>query len=105
MKVYRQGDVILVEVKAIPKGAKDVTPKGALVLAYGEVTGHAHKFKEDAEGLRMYQADSGERYIHVAGITLDLVHEEHSTVRVPKGKYLVPNQVEYTPAELRRVAD
>ena len=36
----RQGDVILTEVKSIPKGQRKVRKDGA--LAYGEVTGHKH---------------------------------------------------------------
>lgn len=103
MKVYRQGDVMLIEVPAIPTDAKAVALKGEVILAHGEMTGHKHRF-EDAFDLRMYAADGGTRYLEVAGIKM-LMHEEHTAVKVPPGKYLIPNQVEFTPAELRRVAD
>jgi hypothetical protein len=102
MKIYRQGDVLLIEVKSIPKDAVEQPIKGEVVLAYGEVTGHKHRF-EDAMDVRMF-GSGGSRYLDVAGVKL-LIHEEHSTVTVPPGKYLVPQQVEFTPAALRNVAD
>lgn len=106
MKIYRQGDVLLIEVKAIPKDAVDITPKeGAIVLAYGEATGHAHQFREQLDGVKLLRTSGGARYLHVAGVTLDLLHDEHETVKVRPGKYLIPSQFEYTPAELRRIAD
>lgn len=46
----RQGDVLLARIggtDALPKDAKAVTrDKGRVVLAYGEVTGHAHAIME-----------------------------------------------------------
>ncbi len=106
MKILRQGDVCLVEVKQIPKNAVEQPVGKKLILAMGEVTGHHHRFEflDRADGVKLYHVGA-ERYLHVAGITLDLLHEEHDTVKVRPGKYLIPNQVEYTPAELRRVAD
>ena len=39
----RQGDVLLVPVASLPAGCVEVpNDKGRIVLAYGEVTGHAH---------------------------------------------------------------
>lgn len=40
----RQGDVLLIPVDHIPDTAKEVEPAKGLppILAYGEVTGHAH---------------------------------------------------------------
>ena len=105
MSVIRQGDVMLVRVKAIPKDAIEQTPKdGKLVLAYGEVTGHAHAFYDDSYNVKLYVAHGGARYLDVSA-PADLLHEEHSTARVGAGKWLLPSQVEYTPAELVRVSD
>ncbi len=43
LKQYRQGDVLIEVVKtAIPKGAVELTMTDRVVLALGEVTGHAH---------------------------------------------------------------
>jgi len=105
MGVIRQGDVCLVRVRAIPKAAKEQPQaKGRLVLALGEVTGHAHAFYDDSYNVKLYVADGGARYLDIAA-PVELKHEEHSTARIPAGKWLLPSQVEYTPAELRRVAD
>ncbi len=103
MKIYRQGDVMMIEVKKIPAGLTELKLDGPVILAYGEVTGHKHQFM-DAMDVRMWGGGAGPRYLEVAGIKM-LMHEEHSTVELPPGRYLIPQQVEYTPAELRRVAD
>lgn len=102
----RQGDVILVPVDSIPADAENVTPaEGRVVLALGEATGHAHAFYDG--GVRLYQgkAANAPRYLHVVKTTALLRHEEHTTAKVPPGKYLLPQQSEYTPSELRRVVD
>ncbi len=41
---YRQGDVLLLKIDKLPQGVVTVDPPGPqrVVLAYGEVTGHAH---------------------------------------------------------------
>jgi len=107
MNVIRQGDVLLLRVKAIPQDAKPLKPTGnKVILALGEATGHHHRFEfvDTSESVRLFQTDGGARYLHVLEPS-DLKHEEHSTARVPVGKYFLPSQVEYTPAELRRVAD
>lgn len=107
MTVIRQGDVGLISVKSIPKDATEQLAKGhKLVLALGEATGHHHRFEfmDTSHNVKLYVAHSGARYISVSAPS-DLLHEEHSTAKIPAGKYLLPQQVEYTPAELRRVAD
>jgi hypothetical protein len=105
--VLRQGDVCLIAVDQIPEGAKKHPSKGRkVILALGEATGHHHRFEflDTSHNVKLYVAEGGARYVHVTKAA-DLLHEEHSTVKVPVGKYLLPHQVEYTPAELRRVAD
>jgi hypothetical protein len=107
MTIIRQGDVCLVRVKAIPKDAVAVADTGKkLVLALGEATGHHHRFEfmDTSHNVKMFQTGTGTRYLDVTA-PVDLLHEEHSTASIPVGKYLLPQQVEYTPAELRRVAD
>lgn len=49
--ILRQGDVLLTPVKSLPQGCTEVPlDKGRIVLAYGEVTGHAHAIAD--HGLR-----------------------------------------------------
>jgi hypothetical protein len=107
MGIIRQGDVALVSVRAIPKDAIEQPVKGKkLILALGEATGHHHRFEflDETQNIRLYATAGGARYLDVSAPS-DLLHEEHSTARVPAGKWMLPQQVEYTPAELRRVAD
>jgi hypothetical protein len=107
MKVIRQGDVALIRIKSIPTDAVLQPPTGnKVILAFGEMTGHHHRFEfvDRQDGVKLYRTGSGERYLEVSAPS-DLLHEEHSTARVLPGKYLLPSQVEYTPAALRNVQD
>lgn len=106
MKQIRQGDVFLVEVNQIPKTAKKQKKKGDIILAYGEVTGHAHRIKSGAE---MWLAENGERYLKIVEATA-LIHEEHSAPTQSDGldegmMFKVVQQMHYTPQEIQRVAD
>jgi len=105
--VFRQGDVALIAIDSIPENAMLQKPDGyKVILAFGEKTLHHHRFEflNTDHNVKMFHGSTGERYLEVLTPS-DLVHEEHSTVHIPVGKYLLPQQVEYTPAELRRVAD
>jgi hypothetical protein len=68
---YRQGDVFLERVASIPKGAKPVKrDAGRVVLAYGEVTGHAHAIAD--KHVTMLEVDEGIRYLDVLRVAPDL---------------------------------
>ena len=106
-KMYRQGDVLLVPVDEVPERAKPVARDGGrVVLAWGEVTGHAHAIRAAAAQL---VAVDEERFLRVgAPVTLD--HEEHAQITVEPGVYRVVIQREYVPSEItsqqfRRVVD
>lgn len=102
-KMFRQGDVMVVEIDAVPADAKPVRrDAGRVVLAYGEVTGHAHAIRE--KGVALLELGA-ERYLRVEK-GAELKHEEHSTISIPPGDYRVIQQREYDDAEeWRRVAD
>lgn len=105
MSVIRQGDVLLVQMNAIPKEAAVVKAnEKKLIIALGEATGHHHRFEDTSHNVKMFQTGAGVRYLDVSA-PADLLHEEHSTAKVPAGFWLIPVQVEYTPKEVRRVAD
>jgi hypothetical protein len=104
MAQYRQGDVLIRKVDAIPAAVKPVdwTKEGRVILAYGEVTGHAH-----ALGLNfasMYASEEGQRYLEIKE-GAELTHEEHATITPEPGVYEVIQQREYTPQAIRNVAD
>jgi hypothetical protein len=93
----RQGDVLLVPAETVPEGALSVRrDAGRVVLAYGEVTGHAHAIRSSAA--RLLEVDT-ERYL-VTTDEVTLEHEEHGPIAVAPGTYRVVIQREYVPAEI-----
>lgn len=136
MTQYRQGDVLVrliasadVNYGKLKKVDKD---EGRVILAYGEVTGHAHAFaKEDRVALFMEEVDAifnpsrfpgrisqpvaeqerdptrvpqARRYLKVSETSL-LKHDEHGEISIPPGDYEVIIQREYHPDAVRQVAD
>ena len=104
LKLYRQGDVLLREVKNVPKDAKRQQQKDRIVLAYGESTGHAHAI-HDLESVDVYVGKAGELYLTVKQDGVALKHEEHAAIVLPPGHYERVIQREYSPESIRNVAD
>lgn len=105
--MFRQGDVLIVAVPSIPAEAMAyVRPSdaGRTILAYGEVTGHAHAL--DARLATAYGPSDDAFWLAVEpGATV--THEEHSAVVIPDTVRFckVVRQREYSEAGERRVAD
>lgn len=114
--MYRHGDVIIRRIDTdIPAEAKPVRDPqdGRMILAYGEVTGHAHAVMGDADLLEI-PAEITERtiadvekWLQVNDGGAQVVHEEHATIELPPGRYAIVRQREYTSADMepRYVAD
>lgn len=103
MKMYRQGDVLLIPTKSIPPRAEPAPlENGRIILAHGEVTGHAHAITATATVQKL--AHDGVEYLR-ASDTVMLTHEEHETIAVAPGTYRIQIQREYTPEAIRRVVD
>lgn len=100
--MMRQGDVLLTLVDDEGQtGAAIPREGGRLVLAHGEVTGHAHAVAtKDAEMFSC--ADQTFLRMIERG---ELTHEEHGTIQLDRGLYRVTRQSEYTPEAIRNVAD
>jgi hypothetical protein len=102
--LYRQGDVLFRKVESIPDGKRKKRLSGHILE--GEVTGHIHRIAEaqlvDAEvlevGETMFLSVSAE-----GGVSI--IHEEHNPITLPAGNYEVVRQREYSPEEIRNVAD
>ena len=89
----RQGDVLLVEIPAIPREARMKRRDGRIVLAEGEATGHAHAIHEkDAREFR-----HGEERFLLTRSRAQLIHEEHAPIVVPPGAWRIVQQREYAP--------
>lgn len=107
--MYRQGDVLLSRVASLPAGRKltEVKPKnGRHILAYGEVTGHHHSIA--ANRGKLFKDETGATFLEIAealqGVT-ELEHQEHDPIALAPGVYGVEIQREYSPEEIRSVAD
>jgi hypothetical protein len=77
----RQGDVLLVAVDHIPDGAtaQPADPERGIVLAEGEVTGHAHRIPHrHAGGAKAYRTETDAQFLR-ATAPVPLRHEEHKT--------------------------
>ncbi|MFN8657154.1 MAG: hypothetical protein U0105_12515 [Candidatus Obscuribacterales bacterium] len=99
---YRQGDVLLIKVGQLPPGsAKEEAADHRIVLAWGEVTGHAHAV---SAATATYYKFGGGNYLQVHEDT-KLVHEEHRAIDLPVGVYKIVLQREYFPAGNRVVVD
>lgn len=106
--VVRQGDVVVQRVSDLPLAAALEKDTNKVVLAYGEVTGHHHRFDDvlsvpESPKVRMWSAGA-ERFIQVLERS-SLVHEEHAPIALEPGVYKVTIQREYSPEEIRRVVD
>jgi hypothetical protein len=98
---FRQGDVLIRRVdESIPENAKKV--EGRMILAYGEVTGHCHEVF--GEAVSMHVVDESMRYLDVQ-MDAFVRHEEHAPIHLPPGRYRIVQQREYSPEEIRNVAD
>jgi hypothetical protein len=105
--MYRQGDLLIVEVEAETESVHG-TPvprdeRGRIILAEGEATGHAHAILDrEAE---LWETTS-QRYLRVlAEGGVALTHEEHATITIPAGDWVVIRQREYVPEGEQQVAD
>lgn len=97
----RQGDVLLIKIETLPKGAQKLKDK---VLAYGEVTGHSHRFSE-LKNVDRYELD-GKTYLQVYAPT-PLIHEEHQQQIILPGTYeqIQEREYSYIDETLRSVID
>ncbi len=95
-RIYRQGDVLVREIDALPSNLHPVPrDAGRIILAYGETTGHAHAISAPDEEATLLTADEEHRFLRImAGVHLD--HEEHGTIAIPPGIYEVIRQREWT---------
>ena len=107
MSQYRQGDVWLERIESLPAGELQDVPveNGFVVLAHGEVTGHRHAIAGSPSVRLLSVPGQDDRFLEIGGDGASVVHEEHAPIPLPPGIYRVRRQREYSPEELRYVAD
>jgi len=105
-KPIRQGDVLCIPVASVPESAKakEMPRDKDVILAFGEVTGHAHRIKERA--LVAFEGDvpGAAAWLNVLE-PVNLTHEEHTAHTLPSGAWKINIHREYSPEEIRNVAD
>jgi hypothetical protein len=82
-KMFRQGDVSLVEIDKQVLATKKLVKKDNIV-AYGEVTGHKHQFLSPQ--VEIFVDELGTQYISVLE-KAELIHDTHGKHVIPKGTY------------------
>lgn len=97
---FRHGDVIIQQVEKLPEAPE---PLPHLILAHGELTGHAHRVTPAAGG-KLFRSAQGV-FLEINAEGLKVVHEEHASIALPPGIYRVWRQREYSPEEIRIVRD
>lgn len=102
MKTFRQGDVLIIRDDSAKPGKPIKRENGRVILAHGELTGHAHAIK--AKSADLFELDEIDRLLKVTK-PVALEHEEHDTVKLPPGGYRIRIQKEYAPEAIRNVAD
>lgn len=102
MKIYRQGDVLFKERACRPAG-KPVVRKSGEILE-GEVTGHIHRIAPSCLATAEVYEIEGKLFMS-SEEGISIVHEEHHTLELPPGNYEIVRQREYSPEEIRNVAD
>lgn len=97
--MMRQGDVQIIKVNSLPIEIKKLNRKE---LAFGEVTGHAHRILSGVADL--FETKNGELYLKVKKLT-KVSHEEHKTMTLMPGIYRVGIKRQYTPEGWENVRD
>ena len=93
--MFRQGDVLIKRINKINPEAKPAErdEQDRVVLAYGEVTGHAHAIHDPGVVAMMIGDD---HFLSVPNGGAEVVHEEHDTIVLSEGTYEVTRQREWT---------
>ncbi len=98
---YQQGDVLLHRIKRMPRSRRHYSAdgffQGRIILATGEATGHVHEL-ENVKGNNEFKWDlDSERPIFYVRVKepSKLTHQEHETITVDPGVYIVDRVREF----------
>ena len=95
-KLYRHGDLLIKQIDHIPLSAK---PLSTSIIAEGEVTGHNHKLygSHQVYGTSPKHPRIIEPTYFQAKEEISLKHQEHATLKIKKGNYVIIHEREYNP--------
>ena len=95
-KLYRHGDLLIKQIDHIPLIAK---PLSTSIIAEGEITGHNHKLygSHQVYGTNPKNPRIIEPTYFQAKEEISLKHQEHATLKIKKGNYVIMHEREYNP--------
>jgi hypothetical protein len=99
VKMYRQGDLLFEELGEGEKIPANLDLNPSNVILRGEATGHSHRLVNGQMFGDFQNRNFGfqRNVIIKVGDNGQIVHEEHTTLMLPKGIYRVIRQIEYFP--------
>ena len=99
--IFRHGDLLIKRIGELPA---NLTKLKTTVLAEGETTGHKHKLV--GQQVQVFKDSNQQMYVELKE-PAQLVHEEHKTIDLDAGNYVIIHEREFEPfeQEIRRVAD
>ena len=96
-KLYRHGDLLIKQIDHIPLTAKLLATS---IIAEGEITGHNHKLYGSQQVYGTH-SDKNFRIIEPtyfqAKEEISLKHQEHDTLKISKGNYVILHEREHDP--------
>jgi len=106
----RQGDVFIERMAFTPPLGPRASGADSVILAHGEITGHAHRVVAvdqrtgTVPAAQLFEQTNGRRLLLVEQ-TCEVRHDEHQAIALAPGAYSVTIQREYAPEGVRRVID
>jgi len=99
--IMRQGDLLFRRIEQLPANLKRLQSN---VIAEGETTGHKHRLV--GQQVQVFEDAQAQKFIQLLE-PAELVHEEHNTINLDIGNYVVVQEREFDPFSeaIRRVAD
>jgi len=84
-----QGDVYLKRVELPSDLDIKESQDNKTILAFGEKTGHHHRFETNNVKMFVAKDGSGKTYVLITDYPAELKHEEHESIRFQPGAYEV----------------
>ena len=109
---YRQGDILLERIYEIPQQIMNhqqqqhqQQTQDNYIIAHGE-SGNQHRMSKHVLIFENPE-NKEERYVQVLSQNTDLVHQEHKSIYIPQGIYIIRREREYNAFEIaiRQVQD
>ena len=88
-KLYRHGDLLIRQVDKIPESATQLSTN---IIAHGE-NGNTHKL----HGSHQVYETPDNQILFTAKQDVSLKHEEHSTLKIKEGNYVIIQEREFEP--------